>query len=329
MKADTNVTSTKVSALWQTLPHRIRDVASATPMDSAPLGACIVTGLGTSEWPARVLEWSMRAQGAACEFVPLSRFVTDAPPGNTLVLFSQYLSNNAALCLREKDRYRQIVLVSALDDVQCRERLSALDVDLPAFTLLTVATPPERNILFRPIGPALMATTGVSRLLQACGLSPLPLEAIAQCYEADRMVNAIDDVPCVVLSVGRDAGIASALAWKANEALGLPVPSWDAIGFAHGGFQAIFDGPKTEVLLLLPHVPSASVIEDGIRAMLAPRAHALRVFRADGVPAPFAYDAPFTRYLLARIARNARDLEAWPGKGCDAAMYNLTTVDAK
>ncbi len=329
MTAGPNITSARVSASWQTLPARIREFAHAKTPRIAPLGACVVTGLGTSEWPARVLEWSMRDEGLSCEFVPLSRFITDAPAGDTLVLFSQYLSNNVAVCLREWTRYRQVVIVSALDDTQCRARLSELGITLSSFTLLTIATPIERNLLFRPLGPALMATTGVSSLLQACGLPSLPLEAIASSYESSQSVNEVDDVPCLVLSLGRDAGIASALAWKANEALGQPVPSWDAIGFAHGGFQAIFDAPKSDAVLLLPDVLSSRVIEQGIRSMLEPRGHTLRVFRTSGAPAPFAYDAAFTRYLLARIAIGSRDLEAWPGKGCDGAMYNLTNIELK
>ena len=174
-----------------------------------------------------------------------------------------------------------------------------------------------------------MATVGVSRILESCSLDALPLPAIASVYEGADKVNCIDPMPNAVLSLGRDSGIAAALAWKANEALGQPVPSWDAVGFAHGGFQAIFEMPKFEVLLLLPDIASGRAIESGIRTMLGPQGHSVRAFASseNGTPAPFAYDAAFTPYLLARLENSERDLEAWPGKGCDGAMYNLTRFD--
>ena len=325
-------TSKKLNALWQTLPALIRcsDVAMTRASGDSPIGRCIVTGLGGSTWPAHVLEWSMRLRNADCEVVPLSRFATDAPVGDTLVIFSQYLSNNTALALVAAQNYRRVLIVSALDERRFCERLSDLGVTLEQFKLVTVATPEERGFLFRPVGPALMATVGVSRLLEAAGLEALPLESIASCYESADSVNAVDHMSNAVLSLGCDSSTAAALAWKANEALGQPVPSWDAIGFAHGGFQATFELPKFEALLLLPGgLPSGLAIERGLRTMLEPRGHTVRAFVSSlgGVAAPFAYDAVFMRYLLARIEASARDLESWPGKGCDAAMYNLTVLD--
>jgi hypothetical protein len=200
---------------------------------------------------------------------------------------------------------------------------------LPPFELVTVPCPDERGFLFRPVGPALMATVGVSRVIESCGLEPLALQAIASCYASEDIGNLVDQVPNAVLSLGRDAGVAAALAWKANEALGQPVPSWDAVSFAHGGFQAIFEMPKFEALLLLPDASCCQTIERGVRTLLGPRHHTVRVFTSSdrGVPAPFAYDARFTPYLLARLQCTSRDLEAWPGKGCDGAMYNLTKLE--
>ncbi len=322
-------TLSKVSALWRTLPSLIRTAEVHATLRGSNPQACVVTGLGGSEWPSRVFEWLMRSRGKACEFVPLSRFVTDAPAADTLVVFSQYLSNNVAFALRAAKNYHRVLIVSALDDVCCRERLAALGVALPTFEWVTVPTPDERSFLFRPVGPALMATVGVSRVLESWGLDALPLAAIADAYEYAEQVNNIDHVSNAVLSLGRDSGVAAALAWKANEALGQPVPSWDAVGFAHGGFQAIFEAPTFEALLLLPETTCGRMIESGVRSMLGPRHHTVRTFtsKENGLPAPFAYDATFTPYLLARLESTGRDLEAWPGKGCDGAMYNLTKLD--
>jgi creatinine amidohydrolase len=125
----------------------------------------VITGIGTSEGPARLLAHLLiEHAGAAACFVPLSVFagaMLGEPVGGAavLVVFSQGLSPNAQLALTQSARFAAVVVytsVAATDArvVALRARGVTVAVLPPGGAAVGSATGVEDQLFLRVLGPA-------------------------------------------------------------------------------------------------------------------------------------------------------------------------------
>jgi creatinine amidohydrolase len=114
---------------------------------------------------------------------------------------------------------------------------------------------------------------------------------------------------------------------KLVEGLLRPVPPvTDPIEFAHGPFQALAAGPATLLALLRPDAPHERERLARLRSMLAPDRHRLVTLEASlpGFLAIFEHEAMVGALVLAAMEHAGVDPSAWPGRGGDAPLYELS-----
>ena len=288
----------------------------------------VVTGVGASEGPARVLASELRRAGRRAEFTPLSTFAPgrwsarDVDPRSALVVVSQGLSPNATLALNARSAYAASALVTAAREV-------------PDVTL-ALRHPPddEGGLLLRVQGPV-AATLCALRLVEslAPGSTTLTrgvIEAIPDAYA--RALDEGDGVEPVrgehlaLITTRGGYDLAHGLRWEWLEGPGgVDPPVWDVLQFAHGPFQLVADERATLVALEHADDPGGSALVDRLSELLDPSRHRLLRFRASlpGAAGFFEHDARWSRLVTATLAARPRDLVDWPGRGRDHALYDL------
>ena len=83
------------------------------PLDFAPRRV-VTTGIGMSEWPARLLASLLVERGVCARFSVTSRVAEESQPSDLLISFSQGLSPNARLALSERVAARARWLVTSI-----------------------------------------------------------------------------------------------------------------------------------------------------------------------------------------------------------------------
>lgn len=281
-----------------------------------------VTATGASEGVAHALVWLLRRHARKdATFVPLSYYA--AAPGaawDGLVVVSQGLCPNARLALAPRDLADATVVITAAPEHPCLAARS---------DALVLAHPPhdEASLLVRVQGPAaamvtaarfvdaLMALDGAPSYIDL-GALPRRLDAVA----AARWEALAGDVAFVTEEC--TAPVAHALRWKWLEAVAsCDPPCWDVLQFAHGPWQFVCERPFTLVTL----ERDASALFDRLASMLSPARHRLVRLRAE-LPPPACFvelDAMVNGLVATSLPATGRDLEDWPGRGADGALYGL------
>jgi hypothetical protein len=127
------------------------------------------------------------------------------------------------------------------------------------------------------------------------------------------------------VAIGGDVALADGLRNKVLEGLGVAHPPvWDLCALVHGPLQSFYDREATLVLLERDTASAADLVGRLMR-VLHPERH--RVIRLrSSVPAAYAlldYELQLDWLVLDALQRRPRDLVEWPGKGCDAPLYEL------
>lgn len=313
------------------------------------LGRVVCTGVGSSEAQARYLAGLLnRHTPVAARFQPLATFLdgpVESDRGLGLVVFSQGLSDNAWLALRQARSYGQAVLfTSATEEGQERAGRPGRARRLREFRAgggEVIGFPPEDEytILIRVLGPlaglvtarqaAAALSNGRLPRLTLQDLAPV-LGALESSADASRLAAAVLGrrrewaaggmflLPDPLVESGQN------LAWKWVEGLFWPAPGLTGcLALAHGPFQQLVAAPRP----ILRFVPPPG----DPQAELAGRAG--RMLEAAGletVPVPLISppdlqileaDARLTAALPALVQATGVNQRHWPGRGADGLIY--------
>ena len=339
---DADAVSESVAAGHRLLRERlgaIPDALARTAVRRVPdlrLGALsvrriVATGVGSSTAHAALLAHVLRAHGRDAVVEPLSAFVEPAPvtPDDVLVVFSQGLSPNAQLALDTPERWRRVILVTAITDAARLDQLRARGV-----VVHTVDGENEFGTLLRVIGP-MTGYWGALQVAAALGGPPAPdvapvLDALARLSVPTVPPEWLES-PLALVTSGSYGALTTNLQYKVMEGALLPMPPvWDVLHLAHGPFQQRFDGRATFLALTRPDATSEDDLLQRLAAMLVPERHLLVRLPASlpGVLALFEHEALLNALLLAYLEARAVDQVQWPGRGGDAPLYGFSRAAA-
>lgn len=302
-------------------------------LDSQDTRGFDVTGVGASEFPARMLVETLMSAGVRAHFRPISSYALEpsVPRRTSLVVFSQGLSPNARLPFRHRSSYDEVHLFTALSNPRDDERAHILQICDGVYR-----HPPESEsgTLLRLVGPvsaALLALRWAALLIERRGgASPSWVRDISEVparYEtASAPAEPLGADPAGCLTPGVLLPMAGSLMWKWQEALYTRLPSvFDVLSFAHGPLQS-FVGKKT--LLLALESRGGDVLLSNLRASLDTKHHHLHLLKAS-LPAPlslFEYDAQLTALALREMKEREISPHNWPGKKADGPLYEVGRV---
>lgn len=303
----------------------------------------VVSGIGASEGPARLLVSQLLAQGLSARFHPVTSFLSKEPPaGDVLVVFSQRLSPNGRipLCADHRRRFRHVLLVSSLDpsdDPRARELVQA------GVRLLRHGPADEDGLFLRVIGPALAArmslhiacevarATGGHEPRWAARLADLPTAVERAWSRAGALDPSWLFGPTAIVASGDDVDLAPALRTKLLEALGVSEPViWDHCGLVHGPLQSFLESPRLLLVLESHGEPHGPFLRDRLHRVLHPELHRVHVLEST-LPHPlglFEHAAAMDTLVVEALRARPRDLGNWPGKGQDAPIYALDGTEA-
>jgi hypothetical protein len=316
----------RFAARCAAVPATVREALDA-PLPTLPprfrrVERWAVTATGASEGVGRALVWLLRryAQKDAV-FVPLSYFaVAPGPHWDGLVVLSQGVCPNARLALSRDDWAEATVVITA------SPRHPAVAARSDA---VVVTHPPddEADLLARVQGPA-AAMVAAARFVDALmglddapsyfGLDALPARLDAVCAATWPAVTG----EVAFVTEEATAPVAHALRWKWLETVAsCDPPSWDVLQFAHGPWQYVCERPFTIVTL----EREGTALFDRLATMLSRERHTLVRLRSELTP-PGCFvelDAMVNGLVCAALPASGRDLQAWPGRGTDGALYDV------
>lgn len=289
-----------------------------------------VTGVGASEFPARILVETLMAAGVRARFCPISTYAesVSVPPRTSLVVFSQGLSPNARLPFRCVSAYKEIHLFTSVKEPCSSELARILRLCDGVYFHLPES---EAGTLLRVIGPAcaaLVALRFAALLIESVGLDPPgwtgQLSEVPIAYEKSSVPPApLHSELSGCLASGAVVPMAAALMWKWQEALYTRLPPLlDVLSFAHGPLQA-FSGRETHLLALTS--PGRDDFILNLRAATAKERLHLRSLTAtlEGPLALFEYDAQITALALQEMKARGISPGDWPGKATDGPLYEV------
>jgi creatinine amidohydrolase len=264
------------------LSARVRELPAAVARTAAralaPLGLgdrpvrrVVATGVGSSTAHAALLVHELRRAGRDAIVVPFSAFLAPptAAPDDVLVVFSQGCSPNARLALDTPERWRRIVLVTAVTDAQQLAPLRSAGV-----VVQTIDGANEFGTLVRVVGP-MAGYVMALRLAQSLGGLVAPdfdgltepfATVVPPALGADQLA-----APLAFVTSGTYADVVQNLQYKIMEGLLLPMPPvWDVLHLAHGPFQERLPGAATFMALTRPDAPGEAALLDRFASMLDP-----------------------------------------------------------
>lgn len=287
----------------------------------------VVTGIGASEGPGRLLACTLVEGGVAARFVPLAWFAAESPAADLLVVFSQNLSPNARLALTAEHRFGTRWLVTSAGYAPGASTREALVDTCRARGIVPIVVPPasEDGMLLRVVGPAVASLVAlrVASLIAGEQLSLTNLADAASAYAPPESVTALDARPLALVAAGVSVESLHGHRWKLLEALlREDPPVWDVLQVAHGPLQAIHERDMTLVVL---STPRAQPLVSRLQAALSPEHHRVLVWtsRHDNALSFFEHAAAIDACLLATLRAAPRNLFDWPGRGGDAPLYDL------
>ena len=344
----TTESACELRARCEALPRMLKELGELEmPQVEVRRGDRIwVTGAGLAEGPARMLAAQWRAQlGLCAEFVPLTAFVSSSPEEiDLLVVCSQGLSPNAQLALPSCGQVERALLITSA-------RLGEPDSPLIARWLEQGGEvwdlPPEcedGGFLLRVQGPTLYTLAiacWVSAQREAFGLPERSwqreLEQVPGAYKAsfERALEArsagahrmLSSPHLALLSYGSGDDLSHGLRWKILEGMWRQAPPvFDALQIVHGPWQGFYDQPTALLALIDERCKAQRALTDRLGAMLKPH-HRLEVLTAK-LSAPlgyFEFAAQLDAMVILENERLGRDLTAWPGRGDDGPLYQVST----
>ncbi len=294
------------------------------------------SGIGASEGVARATaSWLRREAGVSAEFRPFSEWLTgEAAQGvDGVMVFSQGLCPNARLAIDRAPQSATRVLVTAATESDEVARARQL-----GWLLCALEPSDEGPLLVRLDGPLAALATGralVESIAMTKGgpLSRASLDAGAAfaagmdvgIRAAEQCSSTQLDSVCGAIGAGRSLDTHAGLAWAWMEAtLRAPIALWDALGFAHGPLQAIYE--REAVLLGFERdAEDERALFDRVESVLVRERHTLIRLKAPqrNESAVFAHAGAVWGLLLSLLAARPRDLRTWPAKGRDGALYEL------
>jgi hypothetical protein len=298
----------------------------------------VVSGIGASEGPARLLVSQLLSQGLSARFHPVTSFLSKEPPtGDVLVVFSQRLSPNGRIPLgaEHRRRFRHVLLVTSLDpetDARAAELRGA------GVRLLRHGPVDEDGLFLRVLGPALAARMSLYIACETARLRGAPEPAWAA--RLPELPNAVEQAwtragtldpswlfgPTAIVASGDDMDLAPALRTKLLEALGAGEPViWDHCGLVHGPLQSFLESPRLLLVLESHAEPHGAFLRERLCRVLHPDLHRVHVLEAT-LPHPlglFEHAAAMDTLVVEALRARPRDLGNWPGKGQDAPIYAL------
>ena len=322
------------------LPDYFRVLLSRDGPATRTCSRIVATGLGSSEAHARYLvSLCQRFTSVSARFAPLADFIH--PPTasrESLVIFSQGLSQNTRLVFRSRTQFNQTILFTAASPEGLvasgkpdrAELLSALKVE--GAEVIRFPLEDEYTILVRVIGPAcgFLAARLWAQGLPGFRLPPLdepswnnwssrlspPVDWFIQ--NAGALSNGF-----VILAPGVVVESGYNLVSKFVEGLFWPAPTLlDYLSFAHGPFQQLAARPRPVVLLVGDSPEDRDLADRASRMCRSIRIPTVEI-PLPGCPsvAPILAEFLWNPILVAlalQLGVNQRD---WPGKGLDSPLY--------
>ena len=302
------------------------------------MGQWDVIGMGGSEGPARLCVAELNRRLCFARLVPTSRFLdpaSDVRSSSGLIVFSQGLSPHARLALARAAEYQACVVVSARS---ADEVLACVPNEALASTFVESHPPAqESGSLLRVVGPACASVIALHLAWHLVGCSvheQLQLRAqlaqVVHCYEHSVQPKPCDveflaeNDPVMCLALGADYPSAHQFMWKWQETTcSILPPVVDALAFAHGPFQALFERAVT--LVALQSGGAHAAVWQKLEQILVPARHRLVRLHSDWESpfSYFSYDAQFLRILSQVVSNRGLELSTWPGQGADQALYEL------
>jgi hypothetical protein len=296
----------------------------------------VCSGIGASEGVARATAaWMRREAGVSAEFRPFSEWLTGeaAHSVDGVMVFSQGLCPNARLAIDRAPQQATRVLITAATESEETTRARQLG-------WLVCAHEPvdEGSLLVRLDGPLAAMATGHAlvesvAMVKGGPLSRAALDAGAAFASgmdvgmraAEQCSSSQLDCVCGAIAAGRSLSTHEGLAWAWMEAtLRAPIALWDALGFAHGPLQAIYE--REAVLLGFERDGDEErALFDRVESVLARERHTLVRLKVPqrGEAAVFAHAGAVWGLLLSLLSARPRDLRTWPAKGRDGALYEV------
>ncbi|MFO0557633.1 MAG: hypothetical protein U0269_06410 [Polyangiales bacterium] len=303
----------------------------------------LTCGIGASEGVARATAaWLRNEANIPANFRAFSEWLVDGSRGDRpdeshelgVIVFSQGLCPNARVALSRAPQTATRVLVTAAIESEAAQQAQSM-----GWLILPHEPADEGSLLVRLEGPLCAMAVGralAESLAMSKGstrLSRASLDAATsfergfeqgQTLGAQQSTDSLDAV-CAMLVSGRSLATHSGLPWTWMEStLSAPIALWDALGFAHGPMQAIYERRATIVSFERAN-EGENALFDRVGAVLDPERHTLVRVRAetDDESAVFAHFGALWGMLTSQLARRPRDLRNWPGKGRDRALYEL------
>ncbi|MCK6591893.1 MAG: hypothetical protein HUU21_33275 [Polyangiaceae bacterium] len=325
--------------VWQLITSSIK----LSPIENIGNRRIVVTGGGASEGPARYLAALLRNSiGLRAGFVPASAFIAPVAqsPADLLIVFSQGISPNARLALRQASQFGGVVLCTGIYP-EGRSPEARLVSELRQSGAAIHVLPPEdeSGLLVRVLGPATAMLAGVlfaqaaakslGKVWPKDPIAALPDHlATARTRVAETTAGLDPDwtlKPWAFVTARDDSDAYEGLRWKWMTALYSPAPPvWDVLQIAHGPLQHFCDEPTTLVALERNSSDDARLF-DRLEKVLVPGRHRLVRLRSEleGPTALLDHDAQCNWLLLRTLERREVDLSSWPGRGLHGPLYEL------
>jgi creatinine amidohydrolase len=318
------------------------------PLGPATLQArrFIVTGTGSSEAHARYLAMLLNLHtDRAASYLPLSGFV-DSPAGafdgKTLVVFSQGVSPNAQIALRQRRRFAHTVLFSATNPDTARaagkvDRAALLQAILAdGGELIEFPLAEEYTTLIRFVGPlaGYLACLQFAAQFACCRFRPPGAADILPLLETPAPADLLDAMLRLPSAFSQGFNLVTAapisdfaqnLACKFMEGLFWPCPPIsDFLQFAHGPFQQMTAHPHPVVILQGGTAAEAELVARSVR-MLREVGLSAFVVRVDApaLTSIFGFEAALNAVVFAVMRHLRTDQVNWPGKGRDDLLYGF------
>lgn len=332
--------------LRERVEHLPVDLEDALATDQPPLPApwrdverFDVTGIGASEGPARLLVNELLDLGFCARFTAAAHYLRPTDGAKTaLIAFSQGLSPNARLALRQAPLYAASLLFTALTGPENASppKLALLHHFRTAGgTTWTHAPLREGGSLVRMVGPAcasLLALRFAAELAQKrdlpapAWLKALPAVPSAAAESFRNAPTSGGSDPLALLGTAPSTSMLRSLAWKWQEGLFTKLPpDFDVLSFMHGPLQSLHGTPGTMILCRGPVHPSDDDLIRRLQQVLSKQPQQLLELKAT-LPGPlawFEFDAAFNQMVLREIEARKLSPGDWPAQGLDAPLYQL------